>query len=94
MKITYRFDPQEKALLRGEVGEKDVILGKQKEGYEEKIVLKLEELNMNYFYFNKETKSYGWQDSWKKEDGSFRLIKLNGKYNGKEFTKVIFVPAS
>jgi len=94
MKVTYRFDPQEKKLLRGELSLAAIIAGKQKEAYAEKAMLELEELQINYLYFDKETKSSAWQDSWKKEDGAFQLIKLNGKYNGEEFTKIILIPAS
>jgi len=99
MKVTYRFDPQEKTLLRGQVRLKDIIAEKEKEEYEkekdeyrEGKIIDLEELNINYFYFNKDDKSLCWQDSWKKEDGILRLVKLNGKYNGKEFTKIILIP--
>lgn len=93
-KITYRFDPQEKRLLRGELLLADIIAGKEKEKYAERAMLDLEELQINYFYFDKETKNSVWQDFWKKEDGVFQLIKLNGKYNGEEFTKIILIPAS
>ncbi len=92
MKVTYRFDPQEKTLLRGQVRLKDIIAEKEKEEYTEGKIIDLEELNINYFYFNNDDKSLCWQDSWKKEDGILRLVKLNGKYNGKEFTKIILIP--
>lgn len=92
MKVTYRFDPEEKTFLRGQVSSKDIIAEKEKEGYKEEKIIDLDELNINYFYYNKDDKSLGWQDSWKKEDGILRLVKLNGKYNGKEFSKIILIP--
>jgi len=93
-KITYRFDLQEKTLLRNEVRYEDIISGKQKDNYTEKTMLKLDELQISYLYFDKVNNKAEWQDSWKKEDGVFRLIKLKGKYNGEEFTKIILIPIS
>lgn len=92
MKVTYKFDPQEKTLSRGQVSLKDIIAEKTEEGYTQANLIDLEELNINYFYFNKDDKSLSWQDTWKKEDGILRLVKFNGKYNGKEFTKIILIP--
>ncbi len=92
IRITYRFDPLEKKLFRGEVLLKDILSGSQKDRYSEKEVMKVDELKIDYYSYNTTTKTGGWQESWKKEDGIFRLVRLSGKYNGEEFTKIILVP--
>jgi len=92
VRVTYRFDPQGKKLLRGEAQYKDIIAGNLKDKYTEKTILSLDELKMDYYFFDKESNTSEWRESWKKEDGTFRLVRLSGKYNGEEFTKIILVP--
>jgi len=92
VKLVYKFDPDKKILIRGQVALNDLMLEKESEKYTEKEVLSLEEFRINYLCFDSEAKAYSWKDSWEKKDGIFPLIKLNGKYNGKEFSKIIFIP--
>ena len=94
VKITYKFNPDNKVLLRGEICLKDILSGKEKERYAEKKVLSLGESFINCLGLDEESKTYIWQDFWKEEGKIFYLIKLYGKYNGKEFNKIIFIPIS
>jgi len=94
VKVTYKFDPQEKALLRKEVGLKAVFSGTEKESAAEKQVLSLGELSFSYLYKDTEKKSYSWVDAWEKGKGIFVAIKLKGRFKDNEFTKTIFIPIS
>jgi hypothetical protein len=94
VKVTYKFDSQEKTLLRKEVGLKAVFSENEKENTTEKQVLSLEELSFSYLYKDVEKKSYIWIDTWEKDKGIFIAIKLNGRFKDNDFTKTVFVPIS
>jgi len=94
VRVTYKFDPQEKALFRKEVGFKAFLLGKEKENTTEKQVLPLESLSFSYLYKDMDKNSYSWVDIWEKDKGIFIAIKLKGRFKDNEFTKAVFIPIS
>ncbi len=94
VKITYKFDPERKTLLYKEVGLKDIISGEEEENYTEEKMLSLKELSLSYFCWDREKEIYDWKDSWVKDKGIFSAIKLEGKFKGEAFTKIIFIPIS
>jgi len=94
VKVTYKFDPQEKTLLRREVGLKDVLSETAKENAKERQILSLEELTFSYLCKDMEKNTYIWIDTWEKGKGIFIAIKLKGRLKDNEFTKTVFIPIS
>lgn len=107
VKITYKFDPEKKILLRRQVDLESIIkdLEKEIDKEQEKVVLSsLEELSLSYFYpyLDKEKGCvvYIWkevkedEDEWTEAQGIFAAIRLKGKIKGEEFSKTIFIPIS
>jgi hypothetical protein len=94
VKITYKFDPQEKILLQKTVSLNDIIAGKEKENSLEKKIISLEDLTFSYCYFDSDKESYVWQDDWTKDKGIFLAIKLQAKFKGSEFVKTEYIPIS
>jgi len=93
-KITYSFDRQQDALIRGQITQEDIILEEEEEGYTERKVLALDSLVLSYLFFDPQIKKYDWKDEWGKEEGVFSAIKFNTQINGEEFNKTIFIPIS
>ncbi len=96
VKVTYRFDPSEKTLIRRRALLKDVADKCEEGSFEEKDMLVLEELAFSYFYYDSDKKVYKWseQDGWIKSQGIPIAVKLRGKFKDAEFTKTTFIPIS
>lgn len=90
-RIGYKFDAGNKTLIRKEAGLKDLI-AKEGAGYIEKEVLSIDELSFSFL--GKEQSVYTWTDTWPKEKGAFKAVRLKGKIKNEEFVKTIFIPAS
>jgi len=93
-KVTYRFDHEEKAMMRGEVSQEDILSGKEEDNYIERKVLLLEGLSLSYFFFDPELEVYAWKETWTVPEGIFSAIKFNTQINGEEFNKRVFIPIS
>lgn len=99
VKITYRFDPDKKMLLRSQADLKD-ILAEEKGGESESVsdnetgVLPLEEFALSYLYFNGETPRYTWTEVWNKDKGIFKAVKLRIKTKDEAIDKTIFIPVA
>jgi len=91
-KAIYKFDPDGKNFICRKIKASDIFADKEDE-YEETSISSLEALSLQYYYFDVE-KGGIWKDSWNKNFGPFRLIKLDFKLNGQEFSKIIFNPVS
>ena len=99
VKVTYVFDSEKHALLRRQVGLKDILANKEEENTKERIVLtSLEELSLSYFYryfdpdLNREV--YAWKEV---KEGITILafaIKLQGKIKNELFSKTVLIPIS
>lgn len=94
LKVTYKFDPQGKKLLRQQMDFKDVLDEKLQGNYTEKQVLDLEDFSLEYFFYNWQEDKYLWKDEWKKEEGVFLAIKIYAKTKTAEFNKRVFIPVS
>lgn len=95
-KITYRFDPDKKALFRKRVYLKDILsaeYGEEPE-YIEREFLSPEELSLSYLSGDLTTKTYVWEDEWKKAKGIFPAIKIKAKFGNAELEKTVFIPVS
>jgi type II secretory pathway pseudopilin PulG len=94
VKVIYLFDAQEKELVRRQIGLEDALAGKESSDvYVQRTILSpLEEFSFSYF--EKTEESYAWSDTWPKDKGVFRAIKLQGRFKGEDFVKTIFIPAS
>ncbi len=92
LKVTYRFNPEEKSLIRGQVDLKYILEGKEEEKYSEKKFASLDEFSLSYLKFDSEKEEYVWVQDWAKELGIFAAIKLQGKLKGEEYNKTIFIP--
>jgi hypothetical protein len=93
-KVTYKFDSEKKILLRRLVALKDIISGKEKENFTEKIFLNLDDFSLDYFYFDKENNKYVWKDEWTKDKGIFTAVRLKTKFKDEDFIKTIFITIS
>lgn len=95
MKITYEFDAENNALVRAQVALADLIAGK---GEEEQSITTSNALTqveeISFSYFGRRDAVYGWAQTWQKDKGAFTAIRLQGKFNGEEFVKTVFIPVS
>lgn len=94
LKITYKFDSAQKALVRQQMDLEEAISEDLQPEYLEKNVASLENFSVSYLYFDKVESAYVWIDAWEKEKGVFQAIKLRCEVKGEEFTKTIFIPIS
>lgn len=92
VKVTYQFDSGQHVLLRSQVNLQD--LGKQETVVIENPVVDMDELMLNYLWFDLDKKTYQWQDSWSAEKGTFAGIRWQGKIKGEGFTKTLLLPIS
>jgi len=94
VKITYKFIPAEKILVRKSIALKDVLDGKEKEesaGLERKF-LPLETFSLQYFCFDSEADTYVWRDACVKDKDIFVAVRLEGKFQENDFKKTVFIP--
>lgn len=89
IRVTYRFDKEEKKLYRKEELLEDIIEKNNK--FSEELFAVLDDVSFSYF-FVQETK-FVWAGAWK-NPGSFYAIKIKIKFKDEEITKTIFIPAS
>ena len=94
VQLTYQFHPEERLLSRKEVSLHDRLAGKEEAVDIENPVVSMDELTLNYLYFDPDNKTYQWNDSWSKEKGIFAGIRWRGKINGEEFTKTLLLPSA
>lgn len=93
-KVSYAFDPQKKAVIRGQVDLKSIREDKLQEGYTQKDVFSAEEFSARFMYFDTEKNSTSWADSWAKDKGIFTALQLQGRSKGEEFEKTIYIPVA
>lgn len=92
LKVTYKFNSEEKSLIRGQVDFKYILEGKQEEQCSEKKIAALDAFTLSYLKFDSEKEEYVWVQEWAKELGVFAAIKLQGNVKGEEYNKTIFIP--
>jgi len=90
-RVTYKFDPEQKIFLRGQVALKDILSNKEKESYAEEKIMSLDDFSLSYFY--PENTHYVWKNEWK-NPGVFIAVRLKARVKDEEFDKTIFIPAS
>ena len=91
VRVVYTFDPDRKEFLRKSY----VFDPAAEEGRSETpaVVTKIfdaDELRFNYLDGGGE--SPVWQDTWSKEKGIFRAMRVEGAFKGEPFTKIIIIP--
>lgn len=98
LKVTYKFDSKENALLKSSARLKDIVLNpepdKEKEYTVEKRLLSPEEFSLSYLSYDPEAQSYSWKDAWAKDKGIFPAVRIQAKFKNEEFSKVVFIPVS
>jgi len=95
-KVSYKFDPVAKALLKKQVKLKDAgeSIKESAEKGIEKTFSGWEDFSIRYFYYDSEEEKYDWKDTWDKEEGVFKAVRLEVKFEGEQFVKTIFISAS
>lgn len=92
VKVGYKFDLQEKVLIRTEADLKDVIDEKEKDNTRESKISGLENFSFSYFTEDEEKKEYSWADFWAEERKVFPGVKLDTEVKGEKLSKTIFIP--
>jgi len=90
-RATYIFE--EKALLRKLTSFKD-ILEKKEEAEVKKILPDLEDLKFSFGYLEQGKSEYTFKDTWNKEDGIPRIVKIELESKDADLVKQISLPAS
>jgi prepilin-type N-terminal cleavage/methylation domain-containing protein len=92
VKITYVFDRNRKVLLKEYVSLQDIIDKKEEEKVSERQLASLDDFSVAYLLYDKEAKTYSWENSWVKDNGVFAAVRLKAKLKDEEFTKTVFLP--
>jgi len=97
-KISYYFDETAGTLVKEK---QDYPQSLSEEGMGEsnfKILAFIENINFNYYYFNQETQTYNWKNSWDTGDGIPRGVKIEVTFkNDKRDVKLartVFIPVA
>lgn len=91
IKVTYSFDQEQAALIKKQVDMKYILAGKEAEEYIEKKFPGWEDFFLSYSYYDAASEGFVWTNEWLKEKGVFTAVKINGKFKGETYTKVIFI---
>jgi prepilin-type N-terminal cleavage/methylation domain-containing protein len=94
VKITYLFDAGQGMLVRRVMTLKDALSEEGKGSFTEKNVLPAGEVSFAYFFYDAVKGEGDWKDVWNKAEGMLSGVRLQGTYQGKEFVRKIFIPAS
>ncbi len=94
VKVNYKFEATQKALIRREMDLKDALSEKLQGKYKEKQVASLDEFSFGYLYFDQDKEEYTWAPEWKKEQGVFPAVQLKAKLKDEAGTKTVFIPVS
>jgi prepilin-type N-terminal cleavage/methylation domain-containing protein len=92
VKVTCKLDSGKKTFVRGIVSLSDIIRGKEAEGYSQKPLFALDDLRLEYYYYDRIKAKYEWKDAWSKDDGAFIAVRLHLIINNEDYVKTIFIP--
>jgi prepilin-type N-terminal cleavage/methylation domain-containing protein len=89
--LMYAFDPEKKELLR-----KVYAFDPQIKVGAEQDVLSITKVaaadTLNFSYLDRAGQEPEWLDSWSKEQGLLRALRVEGVFKGEPFTKIIILP--
>ncbi|MBU1090252.1 MAG: prepilin-type N-terminal cleavage/methylation domain-containing protein [Candidatus Omnitrophica bacterium] len=99
VRVTYYFDQDKEALLRGVDNLPDILELEEGEELRADLVSYLsgiDELNFSYFYFDIEEESYLWKEEWVKENSGLPIaIKLEiTTKDKKNYAETVFIPTA
>lgn len=92
-KVTYRFDPEAKALWRSQLSLQELQGDKEDDGVQVKKMLSADEAKLEFFS-RVEGKSYQWKESWDPQEGIPLAVRFEVKIKDETFNKTIFIPIS
>jgi len=93
VKVTYKFNPAQKELVRRQMDLKNALSGDLQDRYTERKIAVLDDFSFSYFNFDKEKEEYVWLDEWPKEQGLFEAVKVKARFGDEQVIKTIFIPA-
>jgi prepilin-type N-terminal cleavage/methylation domain-containing protein len=88
VRVTYRYEPQSRALLRKAEPLEDVLAGRSAGAG--RLVISPESLCIKYLY--RDASGDVWTDAWPGDKGIFNAVWLQGTYQGEPFSKIIVIP--
>jgi len=90
-KVTYRFDPEQKALLVSYISLKDILAGKEKDKVTEVKFMGLDDFSIEFL--TSQDNKYIWKDKWEMP-ALCPAVKMKFKLNDEELTRTVFIPAA
>jgi prepilin-type N-terminal cleavage/methylation domain-containing protein len=91
LRVTYFLE--EKTLYRKQESFKDIIEEKENPKIKS-MVSDIDDLKFSFAYQEEDKKEYTWKDTWDKEEGIPKIIKMELKAKDANFTKTVTIPTS
>lgn len=90
IRVTYGFDPQEQKLRRSETDAASILA--EDEETTERDIRCFSGFSAEFRRFDKESRTFVWQENWDKSLGVFGAVRLNFKAGDEEFSRLVLVP--
>lgn len=90
IRVTYSFDPEEQRLTRSETDAASILA--EDEETTERDIRCFSGFSAEFRRFDKDSRTFVWQDNWDKSLGVFGAVKLNFKAGDEEFSRLVLVP--